>query len=442
MLSVDSGDTTFIVICTALVALMTPGLAFFYGGMVRARSVLSIMMQSFISMGIIAIIWIFGGFSLAFGPDVGGLFGDITFHFALDKVGAAPSPLYAPTVPFILFFAYQLMFAIIAPALITGATVGRFNSRGYIRFLVCWVILVYIPACHWVWGGGFLERLGVADFAGGIVIHVSAGFSALAAVLFFGPRDRRLRRIEPSNLPLVAVGAGLLWFGWFGFNSGGAYAGDGLAAYAFVNTTIAGSVAMTVWLVLDWHYSRRPSFSGILVGAVAGLATITPAAGYVPPWASIVIGAIGSVVCYYARGIQEHFRFDDALEVFRAHGMGGLTGALLIGIFASTSINTVSRGFGQFFVQLLGVVVVGAYAFVATYVILKALSRLGPISVNDDLRLAGLDEALHGEDAYRTDDWTPSDFASARDNADPRPEPVADSAASAAEAEERDENAK
>ena len=404
MYPVDSGDTTFIVLCTALVLLMTPGLAFFYGGMVRAKNVLTIMMQSFISMGIIAIIWIFGGFSLAFGPDIGGLFGDISYHFALDKVGAMPSPLYATTVPFILFFAYQLMFAIITPALITGAFAGRFNSRGYIQFLILWMILVYIPVCHWIWGGGFLSKLGVVDFAGGIVVHVSAGFSALSTVIFFGPRRKELREIEPSNLPLVAVGAGLLWFGWFGFNAGGAYAGDALAAYAFTNTTIAGSIAMTVWLILDWHYAKRPSFSGILVGAVAGLATITPCAGYVPPWAAIVIGAVGSVVCYYAKGIQSHFKFDDALEVFRAHGMGGLTGALLVGIFASTAINTVSAGFEQFFVQLLGVVVVGAYAFVLTWIILKIISHFGPIRVSDMETLEGLDEALHGERAYETMD--------------------------------------
>lgn len=401
MYPVDSGDTTFILLCTALVALMTPGLAFFYGGMVRSKNVISIMMQSFISMGVIAFIWIFGGFSLAFGPDVGGLIGDISYHFALDGVGAKPSGLYASTVPFVLFFAYQLMFAIIAPALITGATVGRFNFKGYLQFLVLWMIVIYLPVCHWIWGGGFLQKLGVVDFAGGIVIHVSAGFSALAAVKFFGPRPASLREIEPSNLPLVAVGAGLLWFGWFGFNSGGAYAGNGLAAYAFTNTTLAGSFAMLVWLALDWKHSHKPSFSGVLVGAVAGLATITPCAGYVAPWASILIGGIGGAVCYYAKGIQAHFKFDDALEVFRAHGMGGLTGALLIGVFASSSINTVSAGLEQFFVQLLGVAIVAVYAFLVTMLILKVLSHFGPIAITGEEQLAGVDLLLHGEEAYR-----------------------------------------
>ena len=403
MYPVDTGDTAFILFCTALVCLMTPGLAFFYGGLVRRKNVLTIMMQSFISMGVIAVIWIFGGFSLAFGPDIGGIFGDISYHFALDKVGATPSPDYASTVPFILFFAYQLMFAIITPALITGAFAGRFNFRGYLQFLVLWMIFVYIPACHWVWGGGFLAKLGVADFAGGIVVHVSAGFSALATVIFMGPRDDIApgEKAEPNNLPLVAVGAGLLWFGWFGFNAGGAYAGDGLAAYAFTITTISGSIAMLVWMLLDWRHEHRPSFSGVLVGAVAGLATITPAAGYVPPWASILIGAAGAVVCYFAKCVQEKLHFDDALEVWRAHGMGGVTGALLVGVFASRAINTVEAGLGQFFLQLLGIAVVGAWSFAASWVILKTISRFGPIRVTRDQELRGLDEALHGESAYR-----------------------------------------
>ncbi|HJD96802.1 ammonium transporter [Mailhella massiliensis] len=403
MYTADSGDTAFILFCTALVCLMTPGLAFFYGGLVRRKNVLTIMMQSFISMGVIAVIWIFGGFSLAFGPDIGGVIGDITYHFALDKVGAAPSRDYAVTVPFILFFAYQLMFAIITPALITGAFAGRFNFRGYLQYLVLWMIFIYIPVCHWVWGGGFLEKLGVADFAGGIVVHVSAGFAALSSVLFLGPRDDIApgEHPEPNNLPLVAVGAGLLWFGWFGFNAGGAYAGDGLAAYAFTNTTIAGSIAMLVWMFLDWRSASRPSFSGILVGAVAGLATITPCAGYVPPWAAIIIGAAGAAVCYYAKCVQAKLHFDDALEVWRAHGMGGLTGSLLVGVFASAAINDVHAGIEQFFIQILGVGVVAAWSFVGTWIILKVISHFGPIRVSRAQELEGLDEALHGESAYR-----------------------------------------
>ncbi len=403
MYILNTGDTAFVMLCTALVLLMTPALALFYGGLVPSKNVLTIMMQNFISMGVVALIWIFGGFSLAFGPDLGGVIGDIRFHFALDGVGAAPGAHYARTVPFILFFAYQLMFAVIAPALITGAFAGRLNFKGYLGFLILWMILIYIPVCHWIWGGGFLARLGVADFAGGIVIHVSAGFSALASVLYLGRRTGMApgARTIPSNLPLVAVGAGLLWFGWFGFNAGGAYAADALASYAFVNTTIAGSIAMLVWLILDWSSRRKPSFSGVLVGAVAGLATITPCAGYVEPWAAIVIGAVGSLICYYAKRVQDRFAFDDALEVWRAHGMGGLTGALLLGLLASPHINAVSASARQFWVQICGVVIVAVYAFVLTLIILWLLSRICNIRVSREEEERGLDESLYGEDAYR-----------------------------------------
>ncbi|HIW79375.1 MAG TPA: ammonium transporter [Candidatus Bilophila faecipullorum] len=404
MYTLNTGDTAFVMLCTALVCLMTPALALFYGGMVPRKNVLTIMMQNFISMGVIAVIWIFGGFSLAFGPDLGGIIGDITFHFGLDGVGVAPSTEYASTVPFILFFAYQLMFAVIAPALITGAFAGRLTFSGYLKFIILWMIFIYLPACHWIWGGGFLAKLGVVDFAGGIVIHVSAGFSALASVLYLGRRTT-VRPGEPtvaSNLPLVAVGAGLLWFGWFGFNAGGAYAADALASYAFTNTTIAGSVAMLVWLALDWHYSRRPTFSGVLVGAVAGLATITPCAGYVEPWAAIVIGGLGSLVCYFAKGVQERFAFDDALEVWRAHGMGGVTGALLLGILASPNIDRVSASLEQFLMQLLGVIIVAVYSFFVTLIIFKVIDMWGkPIRVTPEEEVAGLDNSILGEDAYK-----------------------------------------
>ncbi len=404
MYTLNTGDTAFVMLCTALVCLMTPALALFYGGMVPRKNVLTIMMQNFISMGVIAVIWIFGGFSLAFGPDLGGIIGDITFHFGLDGVGVAPSTEYASTVPFILFFAYQLMFAVIAPALITGAFAGRLTFNGYLKFIIMWMIFIYLRACHWIWGGGFLAKLGVVDFAGGIVIHVSAGFSALASVLYLGRRTT-VRPGEPtvaSNLPLVAVGAGLLWFGWFGFNAGGAYAADALASYAFTNTTIAGSVAMLVWLALDWHYSRRPTFSGVLVGAVAGLATITPCAGYVEPWAAIVIGGLGSLVCYFAKGVQERFAFDDALEVWRAHGMGGVTGALLLGILASPNIDRVSASLEQFLMQLLGVIIVAVYSFFVTLIIFKVIDMWGkPIRVTPEEEVAGLDNSILGEDAYK-----------------------------------------
>lgn len=402
MLNLNTGDTAFLMLCTALVCLMTPGLAFFYAGLVRSKNVLTIMMQNFVSMGVIAVVWIFGGFSLAFGPDVGGVIGSLTYHFGLDGVGMAPGA-YAPTVPFILFFAYQLMFAIITPALITGAFVGRFNFKGYLGFLVLWMLFVYIPVCHWMWGGGFLARLGAVDFAGGIVVHVTAGFSALAAVIFFGRRSdvRPGEEVAPNNLPLMAIGAGLLWFGWFGFNAGGAYAANGLAAFAFANTTIAGSIAMVVWMTLEWIQNRKPTFVGLLVGAVAGLATITPCAGYVTPGAAIIIGAAGSTVCYYARIVQTRFGFDDALEVWRAHGMGGVTGSILLGMLASVSVDVVSASIKQFSIQVLAVVIVAVYAFVLTRVILCALSKLYCIRTTPEEEVCGLDESLYGEDAYR-----------------------------------------
>ncbi|MGE4373949.1 MAG: ammonium transporter [Xanthobacter sp.] len=280
MQAINAGDTAFILLCTALVCMMTPALALFYGGLVKQRDMLSIMIQNFVCMGIVGLIWVFGGFSLAFGPDLGGIIGDIRPYFGMYHVGVEPNPEYAAHVPFIMVFAYQMMFAIITPALMTGAFVGRFRFGAYLLFIAFWTILIYLPAAHWIWGGGFLAKLGVVDFAGGIVIHASAGFSALATARFLGKRRLAAGESgsEPSNLPLVALGAGLLWFGWFGFNAGGAYAADALAAYAFTNTMLSGSIAMLVWMFWEWREFRRVSFSGVLVGAVAGLATITPAA--------------------------------------------------------------------------------------------------------------------------------------------------------------------
>ena len=333
MLSLNTGDTGFVMLCTALVCMMTPALALFYGGMVRKKNVLTIMMQNFISMGVTAIIWIFGGFSLAFGPDVGGLFGDISYHFALDKVGIAPSPVYASTVPFILFFAYQLMFAVIAPALITGAFAGRLNFRGYLKFLILWMIFIYIPVCHWIWGGGFLAKIGVMDFAGGIVIHVSAGFAALASVIFLGRRDdmKPGEPTVPNNLPLVAVGAGLLWFGWFGFNAGSALSSGPLAAHAFATTHLATAFGVAGWLLVEWIRTGKPTSLGAVSGALAGLVVITPAAGYVPFGAAMFMGLVGGMGCYAGILLKYRFHYDDALDVVGIHGVGGTIGALLTG---------------------------------------------------------------------------------------------------------------
>ena len=402
MHTINSGDTAFILICTALVCMMTPALALFYGGLVRQRDVLSIMIQNFVCMGVIGLIWVFGGFSLAFGPTVGGFIGDITTYFGMYNVGIEPNPTYADNVPFITVFAYQMMFAIITPALMTGAIVGRVKFGAYLLFISFWTIIVYLPAAHWIWGGGFLSQLGVVDFAGGIVIHVSAGFSALVAAKYLGKRtlNKGEAKSEPASLPLVAIGAGLLWFGWFGFNAGGAYAANALAVYAFTNTMLAGSVAMLVWMAWEWMETRRPSFSGVLVGAVTGLATITPAAGYVEPITAVLIGAIGATVCFNAKYVQKWLKIDDALEVWRAHGVGGMTGAILIGLLASPHINAVSASAHQLGVQVFAVVLIAVYAAVITWILLKIIDAFGILRVSDAIQLEGLDKNLYGEDAF------------------------------------------
>ena len=403
---INAGDTAFVLACTALVMMMTPALALFYGGLVKQRDMLSIMIQNFVCIGVVGLIWVFGGFSLAFGPDLGGVIGNVASYFGMYGVGVQPDASFAPNVPFMLVFAYQMMFAIITPALMTGAFVGRFRFGAYLIFVALWTIIVYLPAAHWIWGGGFLSKMGVADFAGGIVIHTSAGFSALVTAAYLGKRKLPPgeSESEPANLPLVALGAGLLWFGWFGFNAGGAYAADALAAYAFTNTMLAGSGAMLVWMFWEWREFGRPSFSGVLVGAVAGLATITPASGYVEPMVALLIGAIGATVCYYAKYVQRWLKIDDTLEVWRAHGVGGLTGALLIGLLASSSINKVQAGLGQFLVQLLAVVLVAAYASLVTFILLKVLDALKLLRVPEDIQAKGLDEPYYGEKAYNL--WT------------------------------------
>jgi Amt family ammonium transporter len=403
MEGINSGDTAFVLASTALVMMMTPALALFYGGLVKQRDMLSIMIQNFVCIGVVGLIWVFGGFSLAFGPTVGGVIGDPRTYFGMYHVGVEPNPTYSATVPFMLIFAYQMMFAIITPALMTGAFVGRFRFGAYLLFIAFWTILVYLPAAHWVWGGGWLAQLGVVDFAGGIVIHTAAGFSALATAAFLGKRRATPGEPEsqPANLPLVALGAGLLWFGWFGFNAGGAYAADALAAYAFVNTMLAGSIAMLVWMFWEWRAKGRPSFSGVLVGAVAGLATITPASGYVEPMAALLIGAVGATICYSAKAAQSWLRVDDTLEVWRAHGVGGMTGALLIGVAASSGINVVQASTHQLGVQALAVVAVGAWAVIVTLILLKILDLAGILRVPEAEQRAGLDEEMVGEDAYQ-----------------------------------------
>ncbi|MGO9659457.1 MAG: ammonium transporter, partial [Acidimicrobiales bacterium] len=335
---INTGDTAFVLISAALVMVMTPGLAFFYGGLVRRKNFLAIMMQSFISMGVVTVIWVAVGYSLAFSGNVGGVIGNFSWTF-LRNVGAKPGP-WAPHIPALAHFIFQEMFAIITPALITGAFADRVHFKSYLKFLVAWSLLVYVPIVHWIWGGGFLAKWGVLDFAGGMVVHTSAGFAALASVWVVGARKVAPgESVLPHNVAFVGLGTGLLWFGWFGFNGGSALAANGIAAQAFVNTDIAASVAMCAWTAISWWRSSKPSVVGAFTGAVAGLACITPCAGYVPTWAAFVIGVLAGGVCYLAVEFRNRMKWDDALDVWAVHGVGGLLGSILLGVFAYVAVN-------------------------------------------------------------------------------------------------------
>jgi len=362
------------------------------------------MMQSFISMGIVTIIWFCIGFSLAFGPDINGIIGGVKYAF-LNGIGMEANPDYATNIPFVTFFSYQEMFAILTPALVTGAFADRVNFKSYLVFLIFWSLLIYIPLAHWVWGGGFLAQLGVVDFAGGIVVHASAGLAALASVFVVGKR-RNLSKVEtePHNVTHVALGTALLWFRWFGFNAGGVLGANALASTAFINTDIGASVAMVTWLVISWLHEKTPSFVGVLTGAVAGLATITPAAGYVKPWAAAIIGLIAGIVCYLAVQFRKKLEWDDALDVWGVHGVGGITGTILLGIFAQKDINGISGliegDVYQFGIQVFGMLFAAAYAFVVTMIILKVVDKFIPVRVSEEEERLGLDASLHHEEAY------------------------------------------
>ncbi|MBI5563562.1 MAG: ammonium transporter [Chloroflexi bacterium] len=402
MQNIDSGATALVLISAALVFVMTPGLAFFYGGLVRRKNVLSIMMQSFVSMGIVTAIWVFGGFSLVFGKDIGGVIGDLRY-FGLNGVGADPLPGQA--IPMLALFIFQEMFAVITPALITGAFADRVSFKSYLIFLVFWSVLVYLPLAHWTWGGGFFAQLGLVDFAGGIVVHVSAGFAALASVFIVGKRKiLPSEKMAPHNVTYVALGAGLLWFGWFGFNGGSALAANGIASIAFVNTDITASIAMIVWLFISWIHEGKPSMTGAMTGAVAGLVCITPGAGYVQPWAAAVIGVICAFVCYGAIRLRVRLKWDDALDVWGCHGVGGLLGTILVGVFAAASVNGVSGliegNVRQFGVQLIGALISVVYSFGVTWLILKIVNVFTPVRVSESVEVSGLDEGLLGEAAY------------------------------------------
>jgi len=407
MNNIDTGATAIVLISAAFVMLMTPGLAFFYGGLVRRKNVLTIMMQSFISMGIVTIIWVFGGFSLMYGKDIGGFIGNPLQYFGLRGVATATLQIPGSTlvIPLMAYFFFQEMFAIITPALITGAFADRVSFKSYLIFLVLWSILVYTPMAHWAWGGGFLAQMGFADFAGGIVVHTSAGFAALASVLFIGKRKiKKGEKLAPHNVTYVALGAALLWFGWFGFNGGSALGSNGLAAVAFVNTDIAASLAMVTWMILDWTREGKPNMVGAMTGAVAGLVTITPGAGYVQPWAAAVIGIICAFVCYGAVQLRTKWGWDDALDVWGVHGVGGALGTILVGVFAAFAVNHVSGliegNVHQFLIQLLGAGLAIVYSVVVTVILLWLVNLITPVRVSEEIEITGLDEGLFGEAAY------------------------------------------
>jgi len=404
-MEINTGDTAWILVSSALVLLMTPGLAFFYGGMARRKNLLSTIMMSFAIMGLIGVLWALWGYSLSFGSDAGGFIGGLNF-LGLINVGMAPSDIYAGTVPHLAFMTFQGMFAIITVALITGAVVERIKFSALMLFAALWVTVVYAPVCHWVWGdGGWLSSLGALDFAGGTVVHINAGVSALALVMLLGRRKGFPGDImEPSNIPMVALGAGLLWFGWFGFNAGSSLAADGLAANAFVATNLSAAAAGFTWMLLGWIH-RRPSLLGTVTGAVAGLVAITPAAGFVHPIAGIPIGVIVAIVCYYSIVLMKNkFKFDDSLDVFAVHGVGGIWGALATGIFASSAIagtpGLLEGNIAQLLTQFIGVVAVAAFAFAATWVLGKLVDVTVGLRVGQMDETVGLDLSQHGERAY------------------------------------------
>jgi Amt family ammonium transporter len=404
---VDTGDTSWLLISAALVMLMTPGLALFYGGMVRTKNVLGTIMYSFIALGVITIQWILYGYSLAFGPDIGHVIGNLKWA-GLSGVGLDPFPGYAATVPHQAFMIFQMMFAVIAPALITGAFAERFKFKTYLVFLILWATFVYDPLAHWVWGiGGWIRDLGGLDFAGGLVVHISAGVAALAAALVVGKRKGYGDELmPPHNLTMTLLGAGILWFGWFGFNGGSAVASGSLATSAFVVTQIAAATAALSWMIAEWAYKGNPTVLGAASGAVAGLATITPASGFVGPLAAVVIGLVAGALCYYAINLKTKLGYDDSLDVVGVHGVGSTWGVLATGLFASKAINAAGNN-GLFFgnpsllgIQALSILAVWIYSFAMTFIILKVLDWTMGLRVSEDQEISGLDISQHGEAGY------------------------------------------
>jgi ammonium transporter, Amt family len=399
----DTGNTAFMLMASSFVLLMTPGLAFFYGGLVGRKNVMTIMMQSFVSMGVTAVLWWAYGYSLCFSGGEGGFIGNLDKCFFQGVTMTSLCPVGSGRIPEFVFIAFQMMTAIITPALITGAFSNRMRFGSYLVFLVGWLTFVYFPFAHMVWGGGILQQMGVLDFGGGIVVHNLAGMAALAAVFFIG---RRKHEDTPHNLPLMAIGMGLLWFGWFGFNCGNEFAVDGVTAIAFLNTQLSGAFGAMAWMILSWIFESKPKVLGFLTGGLAGLVVSTPCAGYVTPGSAVVIGLLGGIVCYSAVHFKNRMKWDDALDVWGVHGIGGLLGILLLGLLADKSINAEgANGFlngnaGFFTTELVAVVVASVYAFALTYGMLWVINKFARVRTSREDEMFGVDDALHGEAAY------------------------------------------
>jgi Amt family ammonium transporter len=405
----NPGDIAWVATATALVMLMTPALGFFYAGLVRRKNLLSTLVQCLIIFAVVSIVWTLWGYSLVFGPSVNGVIGNLSL-FGLNGIGAAPNVTYAALIPELLFFAFQLKFAAITPALIIGAFAERIHFRSLLIFIILWSTLIYCPVAHWVWNvGGWLRALGAIDFAGGLVVHITAGLSALAAAIVIGRRKdiENKEAMKPSNIPYVILGAALLWFGWFGFNAGSALAADSIMVFALVNTNLAAAAAAVTWMIVDWILKGKPSAVGMAVGAVCGLVAITPASGYVSVVSAILIGSIAGVLSNLISSWRAtRTKIDDSLDVFSCHGVSGIWGSIATGIFATLTINpTAVNGalFGNtslLLSQIIAVVVISVYSFFGSYLLLKFINLFSPLRVSTEDEEKGLDLAEHGEEAY------------------------------------------
>lgn len=403
--AIDTGDTAWVLISAALVFIMTPGLAFFYGGMVRSKNVLSTIMHSFFIVAMISVEWVLIGYAMTFGSDIGGFIG------SLDKVGLTGVGMQVMangTIPELAFVAFQCMFAIITPALITGAFAERMKFGAFVVFILLWAILIYNPMAHWVWGGGFLAKLGALDFAGGLVIHILSGVSGLTVCILLGKRHGYGKvPMLPHHLPMTVLGATLLWFGWFGFNAGSALGANGLAANAFITTQAAAAMATVSWVACEWMHHGKPTILGAASGCVAGLVAITPAAGFVAPLPAVIIGLVGGIVCYFAVAVvKEKFGYDDSLDAFGVHGIGGTWGAVATGLWCSTEINPAGAD-GLFYgsadtliAQLISIVVAYVFAIVGSYILFKIVSCFMQVRANENEEVSGIDISEHGERAY------------------------------------------